>query len=102
MIHVIATLKVDPARREEFLAAFAELTPLVLAEDGCIEYGAAVDTPTPIPVQLQAGEDAVVVVEKWESVAALQVHLAAPHMDAFRQQTAEMTRGVTLLALEPA
>lgn len=102
MIHVIATLKVDPARRDEFLSVFKALTPTVLAEEGCLEYGAAVDTPTPIDVQQQAGEDAVVVVEKWESVQALEAHLAAPHMDAFREQTADMLRGVTLLALEPA
>ena len=36
MIHVVATLRIDPAKREEFLAVFAELTPLVLAENGCL------------------------------------------------------------------
>ncbi|TWT97031.1 putative quinol monooxygenase YgiN [Botrimarina colliarenosi] len=102
MIHVVATLQVDPARRDEFLAAFAELTPLVLAEEGCLEYGAAIDEPTAIPVQELAGEGAVVVIEKWESVAALEKHLAAPHMAAFREKTAEMSRGVTLQALRPA
>ena len=102
MIHVVATLKVDPARREEFLAIFAELTPTVLAEDGCLAYGAAVDTSTSLDVQQLAGDDAVVVVEQWESVAALETHLAAPHMVAFRDQTADMLRGVSLLALEPA
>lgn len=102
MIHVIATLKVDPARRSELLAAFAELTPEVLAEDGCIEYGAAVDTPTPLDVQQAVGDDAVVVVEKWESVAALEAHLAAPHMAAFREKTADLVKGLSLMALEPA
>ena len=79
MIHVVATLKIDPAQREAFLAEFAALTPLVLAEDGCLEYGATVDEPTPIEVQELAGEDAVVVIEKWESVPALEAHLAARH-----------------------
>ncbi len=102
MIHVVATLTVDPARRDEFLAAFAELTPDVLAEDGCLEYGAAIDQPTPIDVQELAGEDAVVVVEKWESVEKLEAHLAAPHMAAFREKTADMARGVTLRVLKPA
>lgn len=102
MIHVVATLKVDPTRRGEFLAAFAELAPLVHAEDGCVEYGAAIDVPTSLPVQQMAGDDAVVVVEKWESVAALEAHLAAPHMVDFREKTADMLRGVSLLALQPA
>lgn len=102
MIHVIATLTVDPARREEFLQAFRALTPEVLAEEGCLEYGAAVDITTSLEVQELAGDDAVVVVEKWESVQALETHLAAPHMHAFREKTSDMLRGVTLRALQPA
>lgn len=101
MIHVVAKLTIDPARREEFLQAFAELTPQVLAEKGCLEYGATIDQPTDIPVQELAGDDAVVVIEKWESVATLDAHLAAPHMMAFRERTAEMSRGVTLQVLRP-
>ncbi|MEM8866576.1 MAG: putative quinol monooxygenase [Planctomycetota bacterium] len=101
MIHVIATLKVDPARRAEFLTAFRELTPKVLAEEGCLQYVAATDTPTSIAAQQLAGEDTVMVVEKWSSVAALEAHLDAPHMHAFREQSAEMTRGVTLQVLKP-
>ena len=102
MIHVVATRRGDPAKREDFLSAFAELTPDVLAERGCLEYGATVDQPTPIAVQEPAGDDAVVVVEKWESVETLAAHLDAPHMHAFREKTAEMLRGVTLRVLRPA
>lgn len=102
MIHVVATLRVDPARRAEFLKLFAELTPAVLAEEGCLEYGATVDEPTPLPPQSLVGDDAVVVVEKWESVATLEAHLAAPHMEAFRERTADMLRDVNLLVLRPA
>lgn len=102
MIHVVATLTVDPARREEFLAAFAELTPLVRAEEGCLEYEATIDEPTSIEPQELAGDAAVVVIEKWESVSALEAHLAAPHMDAFREKTSEVLRGLTLRVLKPA
>lgn len=102
MIHVLATLRVDPARRTDFLASFARLRPAVLAEEGCVEYGAAVDQPTPIPAQEPAGDDAVVVIEKWESVAALEAHLVAPHMNAWREEIADMMRGVTLQVLQPA
>ncbi len=102
MIHVIATLRIDPNRREEFLKAFADLTPAVLAEEGCIEYGAAVDVPTPIPVQQMVGDEVVMVVEKWESVAHLEAHLVAPHMDDYREKVADILKEVTLLALQPA
>jgi len=101
MIHVVAKLTVDPDRREEFLNAFAQLTPTVLAEAGCIAYGAAIDQPTDISVQEQAGDDVVMVIEQWESVAALEAHLDAPHMAEFRQATADMSRGVSLQVLKP-
>ena len=102
MIHVIATLRVDAARRDEFLQHFAELTPLVRAEKGCIEYGATIDAPTPLEAQQLAGDDAVVVVEKWESVAALEAHLAQSHMADFAKKTSDMRRGLSLQVLQPA
>ncbi|MCA9239447.1 MAG: antibiotic biosynthesis monooxygenase [Planctomycetales bacterium] len=102
MIHVLATIRVDPQRRGEFLKAFSQLVPVVLQEQGCLEYGAAVDEPTDIDGQVLAGQDAVVVVEKWESTAALKAHLAAPHMAAFREANASILRGLSLQVLSPA
>ena len=78
------------------------ITPLVRAEDGCIEYGAAVDTPTPLAAQSPPRPDVVVVVEKWASVAALQAHGQAPHMAEYRQRVAGLVEGVVLEILEPA
>ena len=48
MIHVIATIEIAPGMRDDFLAAFAELVPDVRAEQGCIEYGPAIDLATSI------------------------------------------------------
>lgn len=101
MVHVIATIDLAPGTRDRFLAEFLRLTPLVRAEAGCMEYGATVDEPTPIPVQELAGEDAVVVVEKWESVEALQAHLNAPHMADYRTRVKDLVRGVKLRVLRP-
>ncbi|MGI9455894.1 MAG: putative quinol monooxygenase [Aeoliella sp.] len=105
MIHVIATLSVTPGRRDELLALFAELRPKVLAEDGCVEYGAAVDASTPFTsqgLQEPMREDVVMVVEKWENLAALQAHLTAPHMDEFRKQASDLLTGISLQVLDPA
>lgn len=102
MIHVVATLTVSPGKREQFLEAFARLTPQVLAEDGCLGYGPTVDEPTGIAAQRPAGDDAVVVIEKWESTAALEAHLAAPHMEAFFKETDGMLQNVSLMVLKPA
>ena len=101
MIHVIATIEVAPGKRPEFLEQFAWLAPQVRAEAGCIEYGGAVDVPTTIPVQVPPRPDVVTVVEKWESLAALQEHLAAPHMAEYRQRVSELVSRVTLQVLDP-
>ena len=102
MIHVVATLRVDPACREEFLRMFADLTPLVHAEEGCIEYTSTIDLTTSIDAQQPVGDDAVVVIEKWESIAALEAHLGAPHMAEFFNKTSEMRTGLELRVLKTA
>ena len=57
MIHVIATIEVVPGTRDAFLSEFRKVTRHVRAEPGCIEYGAAVDLATSIPVQEPVGDD---------------------------------------------
>jgi quinol monooxygenase YgiN len=102
MIHVIATIEVVRGRRDDFLAVLRELVPKVLAEEGCLEYGPWLDLPTSVPAQPEARQQVVTVVEKWESIEALEAHLMAPHMREFRQQTEPMRVGVSLQILEPA
>lgn len=102
MIHVLATIELVPGQRLAFLAEFHKLMPQVHEEVGCLEYGPAVDVATLIPIQPPPRDDVVVVIEKWESVAALEAHLAAPHMADYRAATAEMVRSVAIQVLEPA
>ncbi len=102
MLHVIATVTVKPGLRAEFLKHFAWVTPQVRAEDGCIEYAAAVDLDTGIGVQMPLRPDVVVIVEKWESVDHLKAHFAAPHMAEYRLKVREVVANVTLQMLEPA
>ena len=102
MIHVLATIEVQPGQRAAFLAEFHALRPLVLAEHGCLEYGPAVDCPTDIPVQARLGDDAVTVIEKWLDVPALEAHLKAPHMADYRVKVRPFVKGVTLRVLQPA
>jgi len=102
MVHVIATIEVAAGKRAEFLAEFRWVMPFVLAEDGCIEYAPAVDVATEIKVQLPLRPNAVTVVEKWESLPALQAHLTAPHMGEYRKRVADLVTGVSLQVLQPA
>lgn len=101
MIHVIATIDLASGTRDEFLAEFRKLIPDVKAEDGCLEYGPAIDAGTDIPTQARIGPDKVVIVEQWESVAALKAHGVAPHMQAYRVRVKEFVKGMELRILEP-
>lgn len=100
MIHVVATITLNPATRAKFLEVFRWLTPLVRAEDGCIEYQGATDVPTTIQVQEPPREDAVTVVEKWTTLDALYAHLKAPHMDEYRGKVKDYVKAVKLQVME--
>lgn len=102
MIHVIATITVKPGTREEILDAFRWLTPLVRAEDGCIEYGATVDVETTSPAQDGPRKNVIMVVEKWESVEALYAHSAAAHMAEYREKVKDSVESVKLHVTRPA
>lgn len=102
MIHVVATIQLNPGIREAFLKEFHRLVPLVRAENGCIEYGPTIDAQTPFPTQEVMGENAVVVIEKWASLEALQDHMKAPHMADYRVRVKDYVKGVQLRVLQPA
>jgi quinol monooxygenase YgiN len=102
MIHVIATIRTVPGGQKALLAAFRDLVPLVHAERGCIEYGTAVDLETPIQAAAAVRDEAVTVVEKWESVAALEDHLVAPHMLKHRARVKDLVSAVEIRVLAPA
>jgi quinol monooxygenase YgiN len=102
MIHVIASLQVQPGKRSVLLDAFRSIVPTVRREAGCIEYGPTIDIDAGIERQPAARADVVTVVEKWDSVAALKAHLAAEHMNTFRDQIGPILVGVEIRTLQPA
>lgn len=102
MIHVIATVELASGRRDDFLQVFRGNLPNVLAEDGCIEYAAAVDAVTDIAVQIPIRENTVTIIEKWRDLAALKAHLVAPHMIAYREKLKDLVVRVSLQVLQPA
>jgi len=102
MIFVIAEIELAEGKQAAFLEAFHQLVPQVLAEEGCIEYGPAIDEETDIPVQVINGSQIVTVMEKWASVDALKAHLTAPHMMTYREQVADLVKGTKIKILKPA
>jgi len=99
LIHVVAILTAKPGLRGKVLEAFKANIPNVLAEDGCIEYGATVDVENANPA---FGPDTFVVIEKWRDLAALKAHGAAPHMKAFSASTKEWMAARAVHVLNPA
>ena len=102
MIHVIATIEVHDGKRDALVEEFRRIEQTVRDEDGCIEYGTAVDAETDIDAQVAARANVVTIVEKWEDLDALKAHLVAPHMSEFRSRVGDIVTGISLRILDPA
>jgi quinol monooxygenase YgiN len=101
MIHVIAVITAKSGKRDEVLKHFRANVPAVRAENGCIEYGAAIDAEPALPIQTKYGPDTFVVVEKWESMDALKAHAAAPHMKEYGAKTKDLLASRVIHILSP-
>ena len=101
MIHVIAIITSKPGRREKVLEAFRANMPAVHAEQGCIAYAPAVDCAGVLPFQTDFGPDTFVVIEIWESAAALQAHAVAPHMLAYAARVRDDIDSRVIHVLQP-
>jgi quinol monooxygenase YgiN len=101
MIHVIAVITAQPGKRDEMFQHFQANVPAVRAEQGCIEYGAAIDADRALSVQTKYGPDTFVVIEKWASMEALKAHAAAPHMAAYAAKTKALLVSRVIHILEP-
>lgn len=101
MIHVLAVITTKPGMRDTVLGHFLANVAAVRAEAGCIEYGAAYDAAPGSPIQTNYGPDTFVVIEKWESLAALAAHGAAPHMAAYAAKTREFVADRKIHVLQP-
>jgi quinol monooxygenase YgiN len=102
MVHVVAIITAKSGLRDEILTAFRANVATVRAEDGCIEYGATIDTEGVGALQTRFGDDTFVVVEKWESLPALKAHATAPHMAAYGAKTKDMIASRVIHVLSPA
>ena len=102
MIHVVAIITAKPGMREAILQAFRANIPAVRAEDGCIEYGPAIDAEGLGGFQTRFGPDTFVAIEKWRDAQALKAHAAAPHMAAYAAKVKDMIASRVIHVLSPA
>ena len=83
MIIIAGTVDVDPARREEALAAGGPHMAATRAQAGCVDYVWSADPLVP---------GRIYVYERWESTETLAAHLSGPHFLAMRETIA--ARGI--------
>ncbi len=102
MIHVIATIELKPGCRDAYLDILRRNVSKVKAEAGCLVYEPTVDTETDIPIHEKAGDDAVTIIEAWESIDALKNHFKAPHMLSYREEAKDLLKQVSIRVLQPA
>jgi quinol monooxygenase YgiN len=100
MIAVIATIETAPGCRAKLLEIFKDLVPKVRAEKGCLEYAPMIDLETSLTGQPR--ENAVIMLEKWESVEALEAHLMTTHMLDFRKAAEPLRLDLQLQILAPS
>ncbi|WP_019212528.1 putative quinol monooxygenase [Yersinia massiliensis] len=101
MITVFAEIKVKPGRREAVLQAIGKLLPSVLAEDGCSAYRPMVDVPTKLDWQKKS-PDSIFMLEKWQSVHHLELHLQTQHMQQHHEVTKDDVLDVNIHILDNA
>ena len=101
MIHVIAIITTKPGQRDAVLAAVRDNLAAVRAEQGCIEYGPAIDAEGFGAMQAKFGPDSFVVVEKWADADALKAHAAAPHMAAYAAKVKDLIAQRAIHILSP-
>ena len=101
MISVLASIRIVKGSRSAFLDIFNANVPKVRQEAGCLEYFPAIDIDAALQVQ-DLDENVVTVIEKWQSLAALRAHLAAPHMLEYKEKVKELVEGISLKVLQQA
>ncbi len=84
---VVATLHAKAGQLELVKEHAAQLIHLTRLEPGCIEYVLHQDNQNP---------SVLVFIERWESAAALQAHIASEHFQAFSAATKEAVASLTI------
>jgi quinol monooxygenase YgiN len=101
MIIILASIRIRPGKRSEFLDVFKANVPNVRSERGCVEYFPAVDVDLNLPIQ-QFDDHMVTVIEKWQDVEALRAHFNMPHMLEYRRRVKHLVESVSLKVLQEA
>jgi len=75
MLVIAGRIRLDPAKRDEAIAAARTMMEETHKETGCISYTFSADLADP---------GVFLIFEEWESQDALDLHFKAPHMATFQ------------------
>ena len=90
MIYVVATTPVKPDQRDAFIAGHKKCIAETLKEKGCVSYEGHTSIHDP---------NTYVVVERWETRDDLNAHGRAPHMKVWREYSAPLKAGQTVIEI---
>ena len=99
MINVVTTVRVKKGKKVDFLKSFKDNLPKVKNESGVIEYFAATDIDSKIPIQ-NLDEDVIMILEKWDSLDSLHAHLKTAHMQKHLKQVESLIENVSIKVLQ--
>src|SRR5579872_5535594 len=74
MLFIIATIKCQAAKRDEFLAGARACIDATRKEPGCVAYDMHESVTEPGTFRF---------IERWQDRAAVNDHMASPHLKAF-------------------
>ncbi len=89
MLIVLGTARALPGRREDLVAAAADIAAATRGDDGCLSYGfyAALDDA-----------DTIVSIETWRDQVALDAHMSHPHTQQFIARVGDLLDGTPRMA----
>ena len=98
MIHVLASIRVKPGKRDFLIEHLKSNIPNVIKEKGCIEYNSTIDVDYNLDNQT-FDENMVTIIEKWENFDSLKKHMLAPHMLSYREDVKDLVENTSLKIL---
>lgn len=102
MISVFAVMTVHTGKKQQVLEIARANLATVRAEQGCHDYRLVEDVKNAGPFQKPLGDDSFAFFEKWESMAALEAHLATPHMQAYFEETKALLADSAIYVMQSA
>ncbi|WP_300452509.1 putative quinol monooxygenase [Accumulibacter sp.] len=89
-LSIIASIVAHPEHRETVRQALSAMLTPTRAEAGCRQYDLHVD---------QADPNRMVMIERWTDDAALDAHVATPHMAQLKAIIGDKTAGIDIQRL---